>query len=189
MHQGSTCKVFVRNLFTEFPNGFDQHVRSLPKTGTAYALFKQERPMLMQLLGSSCFSRSFLSHPADSAIRADYISRHDPDCIVGHDFSQLDLDVLLNRMKELKIDNWSRIGRLRAKNDKWPVLRAGRNTNLLTGRLILDLTSDGTKVGRLSFLSACSPSHSPPSTVPHRLDHLVADGDGRNSSRYRSRGH
>ncbi|GAA5873099.1 hypothetical protein JCM8547_006792 [Rhodosporidiobolus lusitaniae] len=123
--QGSTCKVFVRNLFTEFPNGFDQHVRSLPKTGTAYALFKAERPMLMQLL--------------------EYISRHDPDVIVGYDFSQQDLDVLLNRLKELKVDNWSRLGRLRVKGDKWTQLRNGRNTNLLAGRLILDLTSDGSK--------------------------------------------
>jgi hypothetical protein len=68
MHQGSTCKVFVRNLFTEFPNGFDQHVRSLPKTGTAYALFKQERPMLMQLLGPS-FSLLPHSSLADSPTR------------------------------------------------------------------------------------------------------------------------
>ncbi|GAA5950464.1 hypothetical protein JCM10213_003586 [Rhodosporidiobolus nylandii] len=123
-NQGSSSKIFVRNLFTEFPSGFDQHVRGL-KGGPAFALFKQERPMLMQLL--------------------DHISRHDPDVIVGHDFSQLDLDVLLNRLKELKIDNWSRVGRLRVKADKWPVLRNGRNTNLLTGRLILDLTSDGSK--------------------------------------------
>ncbi|GAA5888512.1 hypothetical protein JCM6882_008978 [Rhodosporidiobolus microsporus] len=124
-HQGSSSKIFVRNLFTEFPTGFEQHIRALPKGGPQFALFKAERPMLMQLL--------------------DYISRHDPDVIVGHDFSQLDLDVLLNRLKELKVDNWSRLGRLRVKNDKWPMLRNGRNTGLLAGRLILDLTSDGSK--------------------------------------------
>ncbi|GAA5986163.1 hypothetical protein JCM11641_004732 [Rhodosporidiobolus odoratus] len=123
-NQGSSSKVFVRNLFTEYPSGFDQHVRGL-KGGPTFALFKAERPMLMQLL--------------------DHISRSDPDVIVGHDFSQLDLDVLLNRFKELKIDNWSRIGRLRVKNDKWPVLRNGRNTGLLAGRLLLDLSSDGSK--------------------------------------------
>ncbi|GAA5879617.1 hypothetical protein JCM3774_004286 [Rhodotorula dairenensis] len=122
--QGSTSKVFVRNLFTDFPAGFDQLVRQ-ERTGPAFALFKSERPLLVQLL--------------------DHISRNDPDVIVGHDFTQLDLDVLLNRVRDLKIDNWSRIGRLRVKGDKWPMLRAGRNTGILTGRLILDLSSDGSK--------------------------------------------
>ncbi|GAA6028504.1 hypothetical protein JCM8097_007252 [Rhodosporidiobolus ruineniae] len=123
--QGSSAKVFVRNLFTEFPNGFDQHIRSLPKSSTTFALFKQERPMLAQLL--------------------DYISRHDPDVILGYDFSQSDLDVLLTRLRDLKVDNWSRLGRFRVKGEKWPALRNGRNAGLLAGRLILDLTSDGSK--------------------------------------------
>ncbi|KWU44823.1 hypothetical protein RHOSPDRAFT_17356 [Rhodotorula sp. JG-1b] len=123
-HQGSTSKVFVRNLFTDFPAGFDQLVRQ-EKTGPAFALFKSERPLLVQLL--------------------DHISRNDPDVIIGHDFTQLDLDVLLNRLRDLKIDNWSRMGRLRVKGDKWPQLRAGRNTGILAGRLILDLSSDGSK--------------------------------------------
>ncbi|GAA5963816.1 hypothetical protein JCM8115_006341 [Rhodotorula mucilaginosa] len=122
--QGSTSKVFVRNLFTDFPAGFDQLVRQ-EKTGPAFALFKSERPLLVQLL--------------------DHISRNDPDVIIGHDFTQLDLDVLLNRLRDLKIDNWSRMGRLRVKGDKWPQLRAGRNTGILAGRLILDLSSDGSK--------------------------------------------
>jgi DNA polymerase alpha subunit A len=71
------------------------------------------------------------------------IVRHDPDVIVGHDFSDLELDVLLNRLKDLKVDNFSRIGRFRRKN--WPKLTAGRNTHLLNGRLILDLSSDGSR--------------------------------------------
>ncbi|BGP09423.1 DNA-directed DNA polymerase alpha catalytic subunit pol1 [Rhodotorula toruloides] len=123
-HQGSSSKVFVRNLFTDFPTGFDQQVRQHQGSPT-FALFKAERPLLIQLL--------------------DYISRNDPDVIVGHDFSQLDLDVLLNRLRELKIDNWSRVGRFRVKGDKWPQLRSGWNTGLLAGRLLLDLTSDGSK--------------------------------------------
>ncbi|GAA6024619.1 hypothetical protein JCM10207_001023 [Rhodosporidiobolus poonsookiae] len=123
-NQGSSSKVFVRNLFTDFPAGFEQHVRAI-KAGPVFALFKAERPMLMQLL--------------------DYISRHDPDVIIGHDFIQNDLDVLLQRLKELKIDNWSRVSRFRAKGDKWPMLRNGRNTGLMGGRLILDLMSDGSK--------------------------------------------
>ncbi|KAL7342525.1 hypothetical protein BJY59DRAFT_689579, partial [Rhodotorula toruloides] len=106
-HQGSSSEVFVRNLFTDFPTGFDQQVRQ-HQGSPIFALFKAERPLLIQLL--------------------DYISRNDPDVIVGHDFGQLDLDVLLNRLCE-----------------KWPQLRSGWNTGLLAGRLLFDLTSDGSK--------------------------------------------
>ncbi|GAA6009942.1 DNA-directed DNA polymerase alpha catalytic subunit POL1 [Rhodotorula paludigena] len=123
-HQGSSAKVFVRNLFTEFPAGFEQMARQ-QNSGATVGLFKAERPLLVQLL--------------------DYITRHDPDVIVGYDFSQLDLDVLLNRLRDLKVDNWSRVGRFRVKGDKWPMLRSGRNTGLLAGRLLVDLTSDGSK--------------------------------------------
>lgn len=41
------------------------------------------------------------------------IQRADPDIIVGHNFVGFDLDVLLHRMKALKVDQWSRIGRLK----------------------------------------------------------------------------
>ncbi|GAA5918206.1 hypothetical protein JCM8208_006171, partial [Rhodotorula glutinis] len=123
-HQGSSAKIFVRNLFTEFPAGFEQMARQ-QNSGASIGVFKAERPLLVQLL--------------------EYISRNDPDVVVGYDFGQLDLDVLLNRLRELKVDNWSRVGRLRVKSDKWPVLRAGRNTALLGGRLLVDLTSDGCK--------------------------------------------
>lgn len=37
----------------------------------------------------------------------------DPDVIVGHNFLGFTLDVLLHRMGELKVAQWSRIGRLR----------------------------------------------------------------------------
>lgn len=46
------AKVFVRNLFTDFPAGFDQQVRQ-EKAGPAFALFKSERPLLVQLLGET----------------------------------------------------------------------------------------------------------------------------------------
>lgn len=47
----------------------------------------------------------------------------DPDIIVGHNFTGVDLDILLHRMKKLNIVNWSRIGRRR--RDRWPKLQAG----------------------------------------------------------------
>lgn len=47
----------------------------------------------------------------------------DPDVLVGHNFSGFDLDVLLHRMKDLSVPNWSRLGRLR--RNKMPTLQAG----------------------------------------------------------------
>jgi DNA polymerase alpha subunit A len=81
---------------------------------------------------------------------AEVIHRADPDVLVGHDFLSVSLDVLLNRMRELKTDHWSRIGRFR--RSKWPNIgRQGTNIKFLNGRLLCDLASDGAKVKALSF--------------------------------------
>ena len=73
------------------------------------------------------------------------IYRADPDVIVGHEFLGVSLDVLLHRMRELKADHWSRIGRFR--RSKWPMIgRQGTNLRFLTGRLLCDLGSDSAKV-------------------------------------------
>jgi DNA polymerase alpha subunit A len=64
--------------------------------------------------------------------------------IVGHDFLSVSLDILLNRMRELKTDHWSRIGRFR--RSKWPNIgRQGTNMKFLNGRMLCDLASDGAK--------------------------------------------
>ncbi|KAJ3276787.1 DNA-directed DNA polymerase alpha catalytic subunit pol1 [Terramyces sp. JEL0728] len=51
------------------------------------------------------------------------IQRIDPDILVGHNFIDFDLDVLLQRMKVYNIPHWSRIGRL--KRSVWPKLQVG----------------------------------------------------------------
>jgi DNA polymerase alpha subunit A len=67
--------------------------------------------------------------------------------LVGHDFLGAQLDVLLTRMRELKVDHWSRVGRFR--RSKWPPIgRQGTNLKFLNGRLLCDLASDGAKVRR-----------------------------------------
>lgn len=77
------------------------------------------------------------------------LHKADPDVIVGHDFLGVSLDVLLGRMKDLKADHWSRLGRFR--RSKWPLIgRQGTNMRFLTGRLLCDLASDG---ARVSFTS------------------------------------
>lgn len=75
------------------------------------------------------------------------LHKADPDVIVGHEFLGVSLDVLLHRMRELKADHWSRIGRFR--RSKWPNIgRQGTNLRFLSGRLLCDLASDGAKVCR-----------------------------------------
>ncbi len=55
------------------------------------------------------------------------------------------LNVLLHRMRELKADHWSRLGRFR--RSKWPSIgRQGTNMRFLNGRLLCDLASDSAKV-------------------------------------------
>jgi len=72
------------------------------------------------------------------------LHKADPDIIVGHDFVGVSLDILLHRMRELKADHWSRIGRFR--RTKWPGIgRQGTNLRFLYGRLVCDLASDGAK--------------------------------------------
>jgi hypothetical protein len=85
------------------------------------------------------------------------IYKADPDVLVGHDFLGSGLDVLLNRMRELKADHWSRIGRFR--RTRWTNIgRQGTNLKFLNGRLLCDLSSDGAKVCRIPAQIICSNS-------------------------------
>lgn len=79
------------------------------------------------------------------------IHKADPDVIVGHEFLGVSLDVLLQRMRDLKADHWSRIGRFR--RNKFPTVgRQGTNMKFLNGRLLCDLTSDAAKVRSQSLV-------------------------------------
>ena len=73
------------------------------------------------------------------------IYKADPDILIGHDFLGVSLDVLLSRMKDVKADHWSRLGRFR--RAKWiPIGRQGTNIKFLAGRMLCDLASDGARV-------------------------------------------
>jgi DNA polymerase alpha subunit A len=72
------------------------------------------------------------------------IQRNDPDVLVGHSFLGNTFEALLYRLKELKADQWSRIGRFRRKG--FSISKAGSNVRLLAGRLVADLSSDAAKV-------------------------------------------
>lgn len=60
------------------------------------------------------------------------INRHDPDVIVGHNALGFDLGVLLHRMKALKVDYWSKIGRLNW--SQWPKSGSGTGGGSNGGR-------------------------------------------------------
>lgn len=44
------------------------------------------------------------------------LNKIDPDVIVGHDVASYDLDILLHRITQNKVPQWSRLGRLRRTN-------------------------------------------------------------------------
>ncbi|KAF5332256.1 hypothetical protein D9611_008203 [Ephemerocybe angulata] len=112
---------FIRPL-DRFPPDFE--VQAKANTRGTISPMANERMLLSTLLNS--------------------INRADPDFIVGHEFSGTALDVLLHRMRDLKVDHWSRMGRFR--RSKWPNIgKQGSNVKFLNGRLLCDLASDGAK--------------------------------------------
>lgn len=69
------------------------------------------------------------------------IQRFDPDVIVGHELESIQLQVLLSRLRDLKVQFWSKMGR--TKRAAWPN-RIDDFTvrTLMSGRLIFDLSND-----------------------------------------------
>ncbi|ESK87837.1 dna polymerase alpha catalytic subunit [Moniliophthora roreri MCA 2997] len=116
-----TVQTFVRPL-DRFPKDFEARAKANGKGAISPMI--NETMLLNSLLAA--------------------IHKADPDIIVGHDFLGVSLDVLLHRMRDLKIKHWSRIGRFR--RAKWPGIgKQGTNLKFLNGRLMCDLTSDGAK--------------------------------------------
>ncbi|KAF9006961.1 hypothetical protein BDQ17DRAFT_1351161 [Cyathus striatus] len=116
-----TVQTFVRPL-DRFPSNFENRAKANGKS--FISPMKNERMLLNSLLMT--------------------IYKADPDVIVGHDFLGVSLDVLLHRMRDLKADHWSRLGRFR--RAKWPNIgRQGTNIKFLNGRMLCDLASDGAK--------------------------------------------
>ncbi|RIA89475.1 DNA polymerase family B-domain-containing protein [Glomus cerebriforme] len=70
------------------------------------------------------------------------IKQYDPDVFIGHNFIGFDLDVLLHRLKTLRVKDWSCLGRLR--RTVWPSWSGAMNESsfleksIVNGRLICD---------------------------------------------------
>ncbi|EFA77261.1 DNA polymerase alpha catalytic subunit [Heterostelium album PN500] len=75
---------------------------------------------------------------------ANMIMTVDPDVLAGHNITGFDLDILLHRMKDLKVMDWSYIGRLRRREFPRLSSNIGSSENqyqerqAVTGRLICD---------------------------------------------------
>ncbi|KEP54793.1 DNA polymerase II [Rhizoctonia solani 123E] len=118
--QPSVVHTVVRPL-GKLPTGFEAKIRS---EKSAVKPMANEKMMLNNLMAT--------------------LHKHDPDVIVGHEFSGFTLDILLLRMKELKLEHWSRLGRFR--RSRWMNIgKQGTNVKFLQGRLLCDLASDGAK--------------------------------------------
>ncbi|KAK7433075.1 DNA-directed DNA polymerase alpha catalytic subunit pol1 [Neonectria magnoliae] len=110
-----------------FPLGFDQLARQ--RNRGLLVLKKQESDLL-----------AFFLAQMDVA---------DPDVILGHQLEGVDYSVLLSRLHEKKIHQWSRLGRFR--RAAWPVSigKAGGNVfaerQVIAGRLLCDLANDAGK--------------------------------------------
>ncbi|RDA93367.1 hypothetical protein CP533_0312 [Ophiocordyceps camponoti-saundersi (nom. inval.)] len=123
------CRTFtvIRPHGQSFPLGFEQ-LTTRRKRGLI-ALKKQESDLL-----------SFFLAQVDVA---------DPDVILGHQLEGVDYSVLLNRLFDKKIHQWSRLGRLR--RAQWPTSmgKAGSNVfaerQVMAGRLLCDVANDAGK--------------------------------------------
>jgi len=129
---------YVRPL-ESFPKNFESLAKSNKKG--LISPMKNERMLLAHALSMFLEGRFFqlLTFFTDTIYKAD------PDIIVGHEFLGVSLDVLLNRLRALKVEHWSRLGRFR--RAKWPAIgRQGTNIRFLNGRLLCDLASDSAKM-------------------------------------------
>ena len=128
-------------LFLLIPHGCRLIMMTIAALPTLYrAMYRTTVPTTL-LIGHVPWLQSHLTVTTQKS---------DPDVIVGHEFLGVSLEVLLGRMKDLKADHWSRIGRFR--RTKMNLGRPGTNLRLLYGRLVCDLASDGAKVrGSTSF--------------------------------------
>lgn len=122
------CKTFtvMRPPSSTYPLGFEAEAK---KQRGAFMLEKSEQFLLSKFLA--------------------LFERMDPDVIMGHQLQEVDLSILLSRLKEKKTPGWHRLGRL--KRGEWPknFNRGGgffAERHLIAGRLMCDVANDMGKV-------------------------------------------
>jgi DNA polymerase alpha subunit A len=82
---------YLRKLSTAFPYDFAQYLKKIGKDAQIYPQ-RNEADLLKAAM--------------------EKLGELDPDIIVGHSFSRIDIDVLLHRMQKFDTTTWSKLGRL-----------------------------------------------------------------------------
>ena len=119
------CKTYtlIRPTEASFPTGFD-------------ALCKKQRGSIILAKNEQLLLAQFLA----------FLERTDPDVLMGHQLQDVDYPILLSRMRERKVNNWHRIGRMR--RSEWPkqMSKGGASffaeRQLVSGRLLCDIAND-----------------------------------------------
>lgn len=129
------CKTFtvMRPSGSTYPIGFEAETKK--RRGT-FMLEKSEQFLLSKFLA--------------------LFERVDPDVLMGHQLQEVDLSILLSRLREKKTPGWHRVGRM--KRGEWPKnFTKGANffaeRQLVAGRLLCDIANDMGKVCVMTFLS------------------------------------
>lgn len=125
------CKTFtiIRPAENSFPTGFE-------------AVAKKQRGSILLATSEQLLLAQFLA----------LLEKIDADVLMGHQLQDVDYPILLSRLREKKISNWHRIGRLRRSD--WPKTmgQAGGSffaeRQLVSGRLLCDIANDMGKVWR-----------------------------------------
>lgn len=122
------CKTFtvLRPSGSSYPMGFEAETKK--QRGT-FMLEKSEQFLLSKFLA--------------------LFERMDPDVLMGHQLQEVDLSILLSRMREKKTPGWHRIGRI--KRSEWPKSYGKSGSffaerQLFSGRLVCDIGNDMGKV-------------------------------------------
>lgn len=125
------CKTFtvMRPSGSTYPIGFEAETR---KHRGTFMLEKNEQFLLSKFLA--------------------LFERMDPDVIMGHQLQEVDLSILINRLRDKRTPGWHRIGRM--KRAEWPqkFTKAASffgDRQLVAGRLICDIGND---MGKVSLL-------------------------------------
>ncbi|KAE8155887.1 DNA polymerase alpha, catalytic subunit [Aspergillus tamarii] len=118
------CKTFtvMRPVGSSYPMHFEAETKK--QRGT-YILERSEQFLLSKFLA--------------------LFEKMDPDVLMGHQLQEVDLSILLSRLKEKKTPGWHRLGRL--KRGDWPknFNRGGgffAERHLIAGRLMCDVAND-----------------------------------------------
>jgi len=118
-----------------------------PTSKEAVIAFQLVRPVNSDTLppGFSQQNPNVLSQPNERALLNCLLAKLqviDPDFLMGHNIEGFELDLLLTRMKQFKVQQWSKLGRLHLREPpRSKKVAGGRSTHygvLTPGRLLLD---------------------------------------------------